>query len=67
MTVDLTQLITAEAQQDADKALDLIAQQAAALAYLADTDWYVARKVETGKEIPADILSAREAARADLG
>ena len=67
MTVDLTQLITAEAQQDADKALDLIAQQAAALAYLADTDWYVIRKAETGKEIPGNILSAREAARADLG
>lgn len=67
MTVDLTQLITAEARHDAEKALALIAQQATALACLTETDWYVTRKVETGKEIPKDILAARGAARADLG
>jgi hypothetical protein len=31
--------------------------------YLKDTDWYVIRKQETGKEIPSDILTAREEAR----
>lgn len=32
-------------------------------AYLASTDWYVVRFAETGVAIPADILSARQAAR----
>lgn len=31
--------------------------------YLAFTDWYLIRKMETGIEVPAEILSAREAAR----
>lgn len=33
------------------------------LAYLASTDWYVVRFAETGVPVPADILSARQAAR----
>ena len=39
------------------------AKNAEARAYLASTDWYVIRKTETGVEIPADILAARQAAR----
>ena len=38
--------------------------------YLADTDWYVTRKAETGKAIPDDILTKRQEAREkvkDLG
>ena len=31
--------------------------------YLKDTDWYVARKAETGKDIPQDVLDARAVAR----
>lgn len=31
--------------------------------YLSDTDWYVVRKMETGVEIPQDILDKRAAAR----
>ena len=31
--------------------------------YLIDTDWYVIRKIETGKEIPEDILQKRSSAR----
>ena len=34
--------------------------------YLADTDWYVTRKAETGKAIPTDILTKREEARAKV-
>lgn len=34
-----------------------------ARSYLAYTDWYVVRKQETGEEIPAEILEARQAAR----
>lgn len=39
---------------------------AEARAYLASTDWYVTRKLETGVEIPADITTAREEARASI-
>ena len=31
--------------------------------YLADTDWYVVRKTETGEAIPEDITTARQEAR----
>lgn len=31
--------------------------------YLKDTDWYVIRKQEIGKDIPSDIAKEREAAR----
>ena len=33
--------------------------------YLADTDWYVTRKAETGTAIPEDILTKRAQARLD--
>jgi len=33
------------------------------LGYLYETDWYVIRKLETGVEIPADVLTKRAAAR----
>lgn len=31
--------------------------------YLAETDWYVTRKAETGKAIPDDIVTKRQEAR----
>lgn len=65
--IDLSQLLTANAKAEAEAAANKEAVQTAALAYLADTDWYVTRKVEMGKEIPEEILSARTAARAALG
>lgn len=40
--------------------------KADALAYLASTDWYYARKLETGKDVPEDVVAKREAARAAL-
>lgn len=42
------------------------ADNAAARAYLAETDWYVVRHSETGKAIPEEILTARSAARAKV-
>lgn len=33
--------------------------------YLAETDWYVARKSETDKAIPSDVLTKRAQARLD--
>lgn len=37
-----------------------------AQAYLKSTDWYFARKAETGKEVPEDVLTKRAEARATL-
>jgi len=34
--------------------------------YLSNTDWYVTRKIETGKEIPEDILNQRNEAREEI-
>lgn len=39
------------------------AQLRNARAYLAETDWYITRMAETGKEIPPDVLALRAAAR----
>ena len=44
---------------------ELQAVKVNAIQYLNQTDWYVVRKSETGKEIPADILEARQKARID--
>ena len=41
----------------------MTARKRKARAYLADTDWYIARRAETGKEIPPDVLALRAAAR----
>ena len=34
--------------------------------YLAETDWYTIRKSEIGTEVPADVLTERAKARADI-
>lgn len=39
---------------------------AAARTYLAETDWYCIRHIETGEPIPVDITAARQAARAAI-
>ena len=66
ITLDLSQLITAEdkAAQKAQEAAE--AARTEALAYLAETDWYVTRLSETGEAIPAEISAARTAARGAL-
>lgn len=40
-----------------------IRKKISAIQYLKDTDWYAARKAETGKAIPDDILTKRAQAR----
>jgi hypothetical protein len=35
-------------------------------AYLASTDWYITRHAETAVEVPADVITARAAARAAI-
>jgi hypothetical protein len=53
------------ADRPAPTTAELQAQtNAEARAYLAETDWYISRKAETGKAVPADILTERAAARA---
>lgn len=54
-----------------DELADLLAAKkaqeqanAAALAYLAATDWYLVRNAETGADVPDDILTQRAAQRA---
>ena len=47
------------------KAIDTVKAQAAVL--LSPTDWYVTRKAETDAEIPADVLTYREAVRTASG
>lgn len=49
----------AKAQEDAKA-------QAEARAYLANTDWYVTRAMETGQAVPPDVTEKRKAARAIL-
>ena len=39
------------------------AKRAEAQAYLAETDWFVTRQVETGKAVPDDIAEKRAEAR----
>ena len=34
--------------------------------YLVETDWYAIRYAETGKEIPADVVKARQEAREEI-
>ncbi|TPG76302.1 hypothetical protein EAH78_18230 [Pseudomonas arsenicoxydans] len=36
---------------------------AEACRYLAETDWYVTRQMESGKAIPPDVIAGRKAAR----
>ena len=36
------------------------------LGYLASTDWYITRHAETGVAVPADVTTARAAARAAI-
>ena len=43
-----------------------MAQNHQARKILAQTDWYVIRKMETGKEIPEDILNMRMQARSNV-
>jgi hypothetical protein len=47
------------------KAIDMVKAQAAGL--LSPTDWYVTRKAETDAEIPADVLTYRDAVRTASG
>jgi hypothetical protein len=44
----------------------LLKEKGEAQMYLTTTDWYITRQAETGKEVPADVLEKRAAARLTL-
>lgn len=64
--IDFSKLKTAEqkAAEAAQAELDRV--NAEARKYLADTDWYLVRALETGKPVPADVVAQRDAARAKV-
>ena len=51
-------------EEQIEESLKAVKRQEA-LEYLNSTDWYAARKAETGKEIPTDIKQKRAQARID--
>lgn len=62
MKIDLSKLEKTKTKTDVEKEqASLVATQ-----YLASTDWYVIRKVETGEEIPEQIKTLRNQARKDV-
>jgi len=64
--IDWTQIQDAKARAAEADAAAKEAARDEARTYLAGTDWYVTRKLETGEEIPADVAKERMAARALL-
>lgn len=48
---------------NAKKQYDIDQQVSTYKIYLNDTDWYYARKAETGQDIPLDVVSQRKTAR----
>jgi hypothetical protein len=61
METDMDRIDWSQRSRAADR--DAADSAAQARAYLAQTDWYVARLAETGKPIPTSILAARATAR----
>jgi len=55
----LTQADVDQRKVEADRQAEI----ATLTAYLTSTDWYTTRLAETGKAIPEEILTARQAAR----
>jgi len=55
----LTQAGVDQSKAEADRQAEI----ATLTAYLTSTDWYATRLAETGKAIPDEILTARQAAR----
>ena len=61
--IDFSQIVTAEARELAAARMEA---QAAARSYLADTDWYITRRLENGAPVPREVTEKRQAARAAL-
>lgn len=66
IALDLSQMITAQDKATAAQAALRDGEKAAARATLAQTDWLITRRAETGKSVPRAVLDQRKAARAVL-
>lgn len=62
MNIDYSQLVTAEALEEAA----VKEANEPHIAYLRSTDWYVIRKLEIGTPVPEDVLEERAVARAAI-
>lgn len=60
--IDLSQLEKVKTPSD----IETENAKAAAKKYLSDTDFYIIRNLETGKEVPAEVQEGRKNARAIL-
>lgn len=66
MNIDWSLMKTAEQKAEDAAMAERSANNAKALAFLAETDWYVTRLHETGAAIPEDVKAARAEARASI-
>lgn len=63
LPIDCIEITEAEAKIIRDSEILEVDPVAEAKAYLFSTDWYVSRKIETGKNIPKEVLAKRADAR----
>ena len=66
---DVAGYITAWEANATEAEVELTAQEVTnreSKAYLTSTDWYASRKADTGEAIPADVTTARAAARSAI-
>lgn len=63
MKLDLSQMITVEDKAAEAAKMQQATARAEATAYLAETDWLIVRRAETGKSVPRAVLDKRKAAR----
>ncbi len=66
MSIDWSQLVTAEDKAALAENAAIEAENVKARAYLASTDWYVIRLQETGQAVPDEVLNLRAEARASV-
>lgn len=52
-----------EALEAEEIAMELQAKHQEAQTYLSSTDWYYARKAETGEEVPSEVVTKRQECR----
>lgn len=63
MPIDKSQLVTKEDKERAIQEREIRTLAHESSAYLRETDWYIVRKHETGKDVPQEILQKRADAR----
>lgn len=59
MNIDWRQVHTREDKEAEEVENQRLSQIAEYKTYLTDTDWYYTRQMETGKEVPDDVVAKR--------